>query len=72
MVLGAQFIQTSDYHDTRIFKVEKGTGMCTVCSGEISDACFFKLAEESFAVNRDTMWSHRVHAYYRFKDDILL
>ena len=36
MVLGAQFIQTSDYHETRIFKVSKGTGMGTVCSGEIS------------------------------------
>lgn len=58
--------------DSYAYQVCKGSGMGLVCSGEISDECFAKMVEVSFAVREDVMQRYSIHFYGRFKDDGLI
>ena len=67
-ILENQFVQL--YDSDWVHQVICGSGMGAMCSGEVSDAALYHLAEKS-VLSRQYMEQVGVLAYYRFKDDIL-
>ena len=47
----------------------KGSGMGLICSGEVSDTCFFSMAEKNFALHPNVIKKFGILYYGRFKDD---
>ena len=70
-ILQAQWI-APHRGSNKTFRVTIGSGMGMPCSGEVSDAAFYFLAEDDFVLNERIRSHYRVYSYYRFKDDILL
>ena len=58
--------------DDIIYQVTCGTGMGIGCSGDISNAAFFAMAERSWAVDPRIQASHGVCGYFRYMDDLLI
>ncbi len=69
-IVSNQFISLKDCE--KIHKVKIGTGMGLVCSGEMSDLCFYSLSEKHWSTDRKVMDDHEIYLYVRFKDDILM
>ena len=66
-ILSNQVVQVPG--EQRLLSVKVDTGMGLRCSGELSDACFYKLAEEGFASDLEVQQRYGVLHYSRFKDD---
>ena len=69
--LSNQFVE-SPHLPGRAWQVQEGSGMGSICSGELSDWAFFQLAEEAWATNRKVMHDHTVRLYLRYRDDIFI
>ena len=67
-VLRSQYVSPAELPG-RIWKVRRGSGMGILCSGEISDAAFAKLAETGYVDSEQVRRRHGLVFYYRFKDD---
>ena len=68
-VLENQFLQLDHY--PAFFQVMSGSGMGLACSGEVSDAAFYFLAEKELLSNAEYLRSVGIVAYFRFKDGIV-
>ena len=70
-ILSSQFVSLN-YDIEEFYKVEQGSGMGQVLSGDIAEAKFHSLCERSHACNTQTMHAHSVWLYARYRDDILI
>jgi len=70
-ILGSQYVSVRGCNDT-VWKVVRGSGMGVVCSGEVSDVCFYALAEKHFCLDPHVRKKFDIMYYGRFKDDGLL
>ena len=70
-LLDNQFV-VSAHAPRRTFKCVQGSGQGIACSGSISDATFYHMVEEPFALRKSIRRKFRVYVYVRFRDDIFL
>ena len=68
-VLENQFV--SQGPSSPIFQVTCGSGMGVSCSGEVSDAALYFLAEHDMLADSHFRFHCGLKAYFRFKDDIV-
>ena len=68
MILRNQYVVLDKSAETA-YHTKVGSGMGMLCSGEISDACFYDLAEKEWACNQAVCARHGILFYARFKDD---
>jgi len=67
-LLNMQYVSSPLIHG-RLWKIVEGAGMGLVYSGSTADAAFYSKVE-TWACSADVMRQHKIHAYFRFKDDI--
>ena len=70
-VLRSQHVRLVN-HNNAAWRVMVGSGMGIVCSGEVSDAAFLKMAEIGFILDPSTRTKYSILHYSRFKDDGLI
>ena len=69
-LLDSQFIQSKAIPG--LFKVETGTGMGLIASGDLADAAFYHRVEAPFATAAHIHDLYGIIAYFRFKHDIFI
>ncbi len=69
VVVEQQFVEISPC-DRSIYRVDIGSGMGLESSDQFSSFCFHSLVESKFTSSFRA--EHKIVAYYRFKDDVLL
>ena len=74
IILENQFVRICavDGFPQLVYKVNRGTGMGSLLSGDCSDLCFYKLCERPFALSPAHRNRYGVFTYGRFKDDGLV
>ena len=62
------FCRSTDKH----FRVNTGSGMGQILSGDLADLNLFQMIEASFANLSFIRKAHHIHMYCRYRDDILI
>ena len=70
-ILANQFVTVPGCDDMELWQVTCGSGMGMICSGEVSDASFYQLAERRWLQDDEYKSMIGLAAYFRFKDDII-
>ena len=70
-LLANQYID-NEAEGSELFKVDIGSGMGCIHSGDLSDLCFYVLVECGYILDPGIREALGIVAYFRFKDDILL
>ena len=72
-VLRNQFVETMNSSGVKeVFRVLVGSGIGLLCSGEVSDVCFYVSAEKNFVLLPAIRAKYEISFYARFKDDTII